>query len=68
MEEIDHSSQLNAKNFFHLILCVTFVVRPGNISIHVGIHFFYRQLDFQSQPGVANEILENEPKSCLTVA
>ena len=30
--------------------------------------FFYRQLDFSSQPGVANEILENEPKSCLTVA
>ena len=32
---------------------------------------FYRQLDFPSEPGVANEILEileNEPKSCLTVA
>ena len=23
---------------------------------------------FSSEPGVANEILENEPKSCLTVA
>ena len=31
-------------------------------------HFFYRQLDFPSEPGVANEILENEPKSCLTIA
>ena len=30
--------------------------------------FFYRQLDFSSQPRVANEILENELKSCLTVA
>ena len=30
--------------------------------------FFYRQIDFSSEPGVANEILENEPKSCLTVA
>ena len=30
--------------------------------------FFYRQLDFSSEPGVANEILENEPKSCLKVA
>ena len=30
--------------------------------------FFYRQLDFSSEPGVANEILENEPKRCLTVA
>ena len=30
--------------------------------------FFYRKLDFSSEPGVANEILENEPKSCLTVA
>ena len=27
--------------------------------------FFYRQLDFSSEPGVANEILENEAKSCL---
>ena len=31
-------------------------------------HFIYRQLDFSSEPGVANEILENEPKSCLKVA
>ena len=29
--------------------------------------FFHRQLDFSSEPGVANKILENEPKSCLTV-
>ena len=32
------------------------------------IRFFYRQLGFPSEPGGANEILENEPKSCLTVA
>ena len=32
----------------------------------VRIPFFYRQLDFSSEPGVANEILENEHKSCLT--
>ena len=32
------------------------------------ITLFYRQLDFPSEPGVANEILENEPKSYLTVA
>ena len=25
--------------------------------------FYYRQLDFSSEPGVVNEILENEPKS-----
>ena len=25
------------------------------------LQFFYRQLDFPSEPGVANEILENEP-------
>ena len=30
--------------------------------------FFYRQLDFPSEPGIANEILENEPKSSLAVA
>ena len=34
-------------------------------SLHI---FLYRQLDFSSEPGVANEILENEPKSCLSVA
>ena len=32
------------------------------------LHIFYRQLDFPSEPGVANEILENEAKSCLAVA
>ena len=31
-------------------------------------HFFYRQLDFSSEPGVANKILGNEPESCLAVA
>ena len=42
---------------------------PCNLtSIYSGTHFFYRQLDFSSEPGVANENLENEPKSCLTVA
>ena len=30
--------------------------------------FSYRQLDFPSEPGVANEILENEPKVYLAVA
>ena len=29
--------------------------------------FVFRQLDFSSEPGVANEILENEPKSCLVL-
>ena len=33
----------------------------------VGLHIFYRQLDFRSEP-VANEILENGPKNCLAVA
>ena len=28
--------------------------------------FFHRQLNFSSQPGVANEILENEPKQVLS--
>ena len=27
--------------------------------------FFYRQLDFPFEPGFANEILENEAKSCF---
>ena len=29
---------------------------------------YFKQFDFPSEPRVANEILENEPKSCVTVA
>ena len=52
------------KFFSQIILknCANFRMNEGHT------HFFYRQLDFSSEPGVANEILENEPKSCLTVA
>ena len=32
------------------------------------VHIFYRQLDFSSELGVANEIFENESKSFLRVA
>ena len=46
---------LHYEGYFKVVLC------------HKGYTFFYRQLDFSSEPGVANEILENEPKSCLTV-
>ena len=35
------------------------------IRIHI---FFYRQLDFSSEPGVANEFWENEAENCLVVA
>ena len=38
------------------------------ILIKKSVLFFYRQFDFPSEPGVGNEILENGPKSCLTVA
>ena len=31
------------------------------------VHIFYRQLDFSSELGVANEILENEPNNCLVL-
>ena len=34
----------------------------------LGYTIFYRQLNFSSEPRVANEILDNEPKSCLTAA
>ena len=30
--------------------------------------FFYRQVNFSSEPKFANEILENKPKGCFTVA
>ena len=39
------------------------------IVIFNNTHFFlYRQLDISSLPGVANEILENKPQSCLAAA
>ena len=43
------------------------IQRQSNKFLKVHI-FFYRQLDFPSEPGYANEILENEPESCLAVA
>ena len=38
------------------------------VTDHFKYTFFYMQLDFSSEPRVANEILENAPKICLTVA
>ena len=32
------------------------------------LHIFYRQLDFSSEPGVANEILEKERKGSLVLS
>ena len=54
----------------------TQVTRPDYYMLKISIsssnirrlHIFSRQLDFSSEPGVANEILENEPKSCLGLA
>ena len=40
---------------------------PFQAAIFDWIIHFYRQLDFPSEPGVADEILENEPKNCLTL-
>ena len=42
-------------------------IDDSTFSYHI-LHFFHRQLDFSSEPGVANVILENEAKGCLTVA
>ena len=36
-------------------------------ALYINYTFFYRQLDFSSEPGVANQISENEPKSCRGV-
>ena len=41
----------------------------GGHALHVVYtFFFYKQLHFPSQPGVAKEIWENEAESCLAVA
>ena len=49
---------------------IIFTMQSGFGLVEAGMNytFFYRQLYFSSEPEVANEILENEPKSCLTVA
>ena len=39
------------------------VLKATTIKVYKVYTFFCRQLDFSSEPGVANEILENEPKS-----
>ena len=65
----------NFKSFLYFFTTWTWlVISIGMYTIYFifgsssDLHFFYRQLDFPSEPGVANEILENEPKNCLTVA
>ena len=47
---------------------VVYVLARRTFSMVYWYTFFYRQLDFPSETGVANEILENEAKSCLAVA
>ena len=43
--------------------------QPLNVlDQYLSTHFFYRLLDFPSEPGVAHETLENEAKSRLAVA
>ena len=55
------------------VRCAVVSVRADSLSALLTLaiftlHIFYRQPNFPSEPGVANEILENEAKSCLAVA
>ena len=53
-----------------IYIFITFLGKTDEFlsSLFHKIHIFLdRQLDFSSEPGVANEILENEPKSCLVL-
>ena len=59
-------------NYKWLIMIITIMISWLNPSCSIskpkpGTHFFYRQIDFSSEPGAANEILENEAKSCLVL-
>ena len=56
------------ENALDFIREITFLPKNDVYKMYSQIHIFYKQLDFSSEPGVANEILENEPKSCSTVA
>ena len=56
---------LTAGNLFmSLIPMKEEIINISEKRISQIINIFVRQLDFSSQPGVGNEVLENEPKSC----
>ena len=71
--EIDWLEQ-NNHNFlqniiFFLRQAIHFLIFPTlNDYIRFITLFFYRQLHFSSQPGVANRFWKNEAESCLVVA
>ena len=46
----------------YIVNLLNTVCEPKNKQI-TNYTLFYRQFDFPSEPGVAKEILENEPKS-----
>ena len=45
----------------------TLTDRSTSEKRHSSTHFL-RQFDYSSQPGVVNEIMENEPKICLLLS
>ena len=68
-DKILRSSPSNLLVSFHVVFDIAleeFSCLQGLPFCVKYIHIFYRQLDFLFEPGVANEILENEPKICLT--
>ena len=54
------SRQINTIDHTHIKFS-----QADDTFVHI---FFYRQLNFSSQPGVANEFCENEAENCLVVA
>ena len=56
---------------YQLVKCVRHFVNTNKVYTEARKHdtvyyaVVYRQLNFSSQLGVANEILENKPKSCV---
>ena len=59
--------EFNLMNHFSVLVRKTWTEKCMAIAFSYFFiaHFFYRQIDFSSEPGVANEILENEPKNCF---
>ena len=58
------SKYLNLDIYSNRMNCTCDYISMISRWVHFEYTFFYRQLDFSSESGVANEILENYPKSC----
>ena len=53
---------------YYVLMIIIIIISKMKFCQNGSYTFFFKAARFSSEPGVANEILENEPKSCLVVA